>query len=93
MDDEPLGVMARVSQLHATLRKDKPPLFTGHIVVKSPLAILNRFVPAQPLHGWVAFAGDVRNDGSFKLPEADGKITGRDLGLGAYRLTTTFTPG
>jgi translocation and assembly module TamB len=83
---DPLGLLARVSQLHATLRKDKPPLFTGHVVVKSPLLLLNRFFPTLPLHGWVAFAGDVRNDGSFKLPEAEGKITGRDVGFGDYRL-------
>jgi translocation and assembly module TamB len=85
-ESDPLGVMARVSQFHATLKKDKPPLFTGHVVLKSPLSLLNRFVPTLPLHGFVAFAGDVRNDGSFKLPEAEGKITGRDLGLGGYRL-------
>ncbi len=83
---DPLGLMARVSQLHATLRKDQSPLFTGHVVVKSPLLLLNRFLPTLPLHGWVAFAGDVRNDGTFRLPEADGKITGRDVGLGGYRL-------
>jgi translocation and assembly module TamB len=85
-ETDPLGVMARVSQLHASFRKDKPPLFTGHLVVKSPLMLLNRFVPTLPLHGWVAFAGDVRNDGSFTLPEAEGKLTGRDVGLGGYRL-------
>jgi len=83
---DPLELMARVSQLHATLTKDKVPIFTGHVVVRGPLAVLNRFVPTLPLHGWVAFAGDVRNDGSFKLPEAEGKITGRDLGLGGYHL-------
>jgi translocation and assembly module TamB len=85
-ESDPLELMARVSQLHATLRKDKPPIFTGHVVAKGPLMLLNRFVPMLPLHGWVAFAGDVRNDGSFKLPEAEGKITGRGLGLGGYRL-------
>ena len=83
---DPLGLMARVSQLHASLRKDQSPLFTGHVVVKSPLLLLNRFLPMLPLHGWLAFAGDVRNDGTFKLPEAEGKITGRDVGLGGYRL-------
>ena len=88
---DPLELMARVSQLHATLAKDKLPLFTGHVVVRSPLAVLNRFLPTLPLHGWVAFAGDVRNDGSFKLPEAEGKISGRDLGLGGYHLAKELT--
>ncbi len=85
-ESDPLELAARVSQLHATLRKDKSPLFTGHLVLRAPLALLNRFVPTLPLHGFAAFAGDVRNDGSFKLPEAEGKLTGRGLGLGGYRL-------
>ncbi|HTQ02321.1 MAG TPA: translocation/assembly module TamB domain-containing protein [Polyangiaceae bacterium] len=85
-ESNPLELAARVSQLHATLRKDKAPIFTGHLVVRAPLLALNRFVPTLPLHGFLAFAGDVRNDGSFKLPEAEGKLTGKDLGLGGYRL-------
>jgi translocation and assembly module TamB len=85
-ESDPFELAARVSQLHATLRKDKAPIFTGHLVLRAPLALLNRFVPMLPLHGYAAFAGDVRNDGSFKLPEAEGKLTGRDLGLGGYRL-------
>jgi translocation and assembly module TamB len=83
---DPLELVARVSQLHAAWQRDRPPLFTGHLVVRGPLLVLNRFVPTLPLHGWAAFAGDVRNDGSFKLPEAEGKLTGRDLGLGDFRL-------
>jgi len=85
-ESDPLELAARVSQLHATLRKDKSPIFTGHLVLRAPLGLLNRFVPTLPLHGFAAFAGDVRNDGSFKLPEAEGKLTGHDLGLGGYRL-------
>jgi translocation and assembly module TamB len=86
-DTNPLQLAARVSQLHVTFRKEKPPLFTGHVVARTPLALVNRFAPTLPLKGWVAFAGDVRNDGSFELPEAEGKVSGRGIELGPYRLT------
>jgi translocation and assembly module TamB len=83
----PLQLAARVSQLHMTWRKEKTPLFTGHVVLRSPLSLVNRFARTLPLSGWVGFAGDVRNDGSFELPEAEGKITGKGIALGPYRLT------
>jgi len=85
-ESDPFEVLARASQLHASLRSGKSPLFTGHLVVRAPISLLNRFVKTLPLHGWIAFAGDVRNDGSFKLPEAEGRVTGKNLGLGGYRL-------
>jgi translocation and assembly module TamB len=86
-ETNPLQVAARVSQLHVTLRQDKPPLFTGHVVGRAPLALVNRFAKTLPLRGWVGFAGDVRQDGSFQLPEAEGKLTAKGIELGPYRLT------
>ena len=85
-DADPRELLAGASQLHVTLRKEKPPLFTGHLVLRAPILLVNRFVKTLNLHGWVAFAGDVRNDGSFKLPEAEGKLSGKNLGLGGYWL-------
>jgi translocation and assembly module TamB len=85
-DADPLQVMARVSQLHVTLRGKEPPLYSGHVVARAPIAILNRFARTLPLHGWVAFAGDARFDGSSKLPELEGKLTGKGLGLWNYRI-------
>jgi translocation and assembly module TamB len=90
-DANPLELLAGASQLHATLRKGKPPLFTGHLVLRAPILLLNRFVKTLALHGWVGFAGDVRDDGSFKLPEAEGKLTGKGLGLGGYWLAKDLT--
>jgi translocation and assembly module TamB len=85
-EGDPLQVMARVSQLHVTFRGKQPPLFAGHVVARAPLTGLNRFARTLPLHGWVAFAGDVRFDGSSKLPELDGKLTGKGLGLAGYMI-------
>jgi translocation and assembly module TamB len=85
-ENDARGVMVRVSQVHVTPRPDKMPLFAGHVVVKSPLILLNRFLPALPLHGTIAFAGDIRYDGSFKLPELEGKLTAKGIGMGPYRI-------
>jgi translocation and assembly module TamB len=85
-ENDPRGVMVRVSQLHLTPRHGKTPLFAGHVVTKSPLILLNRFVPALPLGGTVAFSGDIRYDGSFELPELDGKLTAKGIAMGPYRI-------
>ncbi|HEY3495790.1 MAG TPA: translocation/assembly module TamB domain-containing protein [Polyangiaceae bacterium] len=83
---DPQQISARVSQLHVALRGKEPPLFAGHVSVRAPLAVLNRFVRTLPLKGWAAFAGDMRFDGSSKLPELEGKLTGKGLGLGGYMI-------
>jgi len=83
---DPRGVVARVSQLHVTFRPDKMPLFAGHVVARAPLSLANRFVSLYTLHGWAAFSGDARFDGSFKLPEVEGKLTGKGIALGPYKI-------
>lgn len=90
-ENDPRGVMVRVSQVHVTPRPDKVPLFSGHVVVKSPLILLNRFLPALPLAGTVAFSGDVRYDGSFKLPELEGRLTAKGVAMGPYRIAKDLT--
>jgi len=85
-EGDPRGIVARISQLHVTPRPDRLPLFTGHAVLRAPIALVNRFVRTLPMYGSVSFAGDVRYDGSFKLPELDGKLTGKGISLGGYRL-------
>jgi translocation and assembly module TamB len=90
-ENDARGVMVRVSQLHVTPRPDKTPLFAGHVVVKSPLILLNRFVPALPFAGTVAFAGNLRYDGAFKLPELDGKLTAKGIAMGPYRIAKDLT--
>ncbi len=90
-ENDARGVMLRVSQLHVTPRPDKVPLFSGHVVTKSPLILLNRFLPALPFAGTVAFSGDVRYDGSFKLPELEGKLTAKGIAMGPYRIAKDLT--
>ncbi len=83
---DPRGIVARVSQLHVTPRPDHLPLLAGHVVLRAPVALVNRFVTTLTLRGSVAFAGDIRYDGSFELPELDGKLTGKGIALGPYRI-------
>jgi translocation and assembly module TamB len=69
-------VLLRLSQFRVGLRKNEPPLLDGHVLVRAPLHLTNRFVRTLPLRGWAAFAGDVRYDGKLKLPELRGKLNG-----------------
>jgi translocation and assembly module TamB len=74
-------VLARLSQVRVALVEGKPPLIDGHVVARAPIPLVNRFARAN-LSGFVAFAGDVRWDGSRKLPNAQGKLTGGGIKSG-----------
>jgi translocation and assembly module TamB len=81
-------VALRLSQLRATLPEAEKPRVSGHVVVRAPLALLNRFVKTLPLAGWVGFAGDVRYDSRNKLPEVRGRVSGGGIALERYRLAS-----
>lgn len=85
-EDKPGAVLARLSQVRVVTADDKPPLIDGHVVLRAPVPLVNRFVRATPLGGFVAFAGDVRWDGSHKLPAVQGKLTGGGIKIGAISL-------
>ena len=89
-EDDTHELAVAVSQLHGVLRQNALPLYRGHVTARVPLALLNRFAKTLELHGFISLAGDVRHDTSSKLPEFDGKLTGRGLGLGGYRLAQTL---
>ena len=56
-DDAPGRVLLRLSQVRVALRKGEMPLIDGHVVLRAPLPLVNRFVRAGPLLGSVSFAG------------------------------------
>jgi translocation and assembly module TamB len=89
-DDDPHELSLAVSQLHGVLRQNALPLYRGHVTARVPLALLNRFAKTLALHGFFALSGDVRHDATSKLPEFDGKLTGKKLGLGGYRLAQSL---
>ena len=85
-DDKPGAVLARLSQVRLVTAENKPPLIDGHVVFRAPIPLVNRFVRATPLSGFVAFAGDVRWDGSHKMPAVQGKVTGGGVKIGNISL-------
>ena len=89
-EDDAGRVMLRLSQLRVGLRKGEMPLIDGHVVLRAPAPLLNRFVRAGPLKGVASFAGDVRYDGRHKLPEVHGKLTGTGVEFERYKLAKTL---
>lgn len=85
-EDKPGIVLARLSQVRLVTAEGKPPLVDGHVVVKAPVPLVNRFVRATQLHGAVAFAGDIRYDGTHKLPTVQGKVSGSGINIGPIAL-------
>ncbi len=81
-EDRPGLVLARLSQVRVVMAEGKPPLIDGHVVARAPVPLVNRFVRATHLSGFVAFAGDLRWDGHHKLPAAQGKLTGGGIKTG-----------
>jgi translocation and assembly module TamB len=85
-ESNPARVALRLSQVSVQLNPGRAPAVSGHVVAQAPAAVANRYVHMGPLAGWAAFAGDVRWDGTTKLPEIQGKLHGQDLQLDVYRL-------
>ncbi len=90
-EDDPARVALRLSQMRVVFRKSETPLLDGHVVARAPALFANRIEGVPPLFGWVAFAGDLRYDGHYKLPEVRGKLRGGGLGLDVYHLAKTLS--
>src|SRR6185369_6192682 len=89
-EDDPGRVMLRLSQLRVGLRKGEMPLIDGHVLLRAPLPLVNRFVRAGALRGVASFSGDVRYDGRHKLPEVRGKLTGAGVEFSHFKLAKTL---
>ena len=79
-------MLARLSQVRVVTAEGKPPLIHGHVVLRAPVPLVNRFVRVTPLSGSVAFAGDLRWDGTHRLPGVQGKLTGSGIKIGQVAL-------
>ncbi|MCC6215320.1 MAG: translocation/assembly module TamB domain-containing protein [Polyangiaceae bacterium] len=80
-------VAVRLSQTRVAFEGSRLVLLDGHVVTRGPVRLVNRFVRFSNTAGWVAVAGDVRWDGSSRLPAARLRVRGGDLVLGdTYRL-------
>ncbi len=83
---DPWRVGLRLSQVHVQTKTGQMPEVSGHVVVRVPLGLTNRFVRTGPLSGWVGFAGDVSWDGRARLPDLRGRVRGADIQLERYKL-------
>jgi translocation and assembly module TamB len=79
-------VAVRLSQVRVVPVEKGLPYVSGHVVVRAPLALTNRFVSLTPLDGWAGFAGDLRHDPHSKLPEIAGRVSGAGIAFGGYHL-------
>jgi translocation and assembly module TamB len=79
-------VALRLSQLRIVPRSGQPPEVQGHIFARGPAGVTNRFISTLPISGWAGFSGDLRYDGSSKLPELRGRLRGKNLQFDVYRL-------
>ncbi|HYO93561.1 MAG TPA: translocation/assembly module TamB domain-containing protein [Polyangiaceae bacterium] len=85
--EEAVGRFAlRLSQLRLNLREPLRPQLRGNVLVRAPLGLLNRAMGGPPLLGWAAFSGDARYDGSSRLPELHGRVSGSGIGIADYNI-------
>jgi translocation and assembly module TamB len=89
-DPSPDRVALRLSQVRLEVRDGQTPLVDGHVVVRAPVSLANRWTRLPPVAGWAGFAGDIRYDGLGKLPEIRGRARGGDLQLDVYKLAKTL---
>ena len=87
-EDEPARVVVRLSQLRARYAAEKPTLVDGHVVLRAPAFITNRFVRTLPLKGFVELDAELNWDGTRKLPDLRGSLKGKGIAFDVYRLAT-----
>lgn len=85
-DPSAARVALRMSQVRFEPRAGQTPLIDGHVVVRAPVSITNRYVKMGPLAGWVAFAGDVRWTAAPSCPSFAARVRGGDVQIDVYRL-------
>jgi translocation and assembly module TamB len=88
-ETDPGRVAVRLSEVRVVLDELRPVLFDGHVVLRAPLAIANRFVKG-PFRGWIGAVADVRYDVNADLPELRGKVRGGGVEMAEYRFAKDF---
>ncbi len=89
-ETDPSRVLVRLSEVRMVLDDYKPALFDGHVVMRAPLSIANRFAKG-PFRGWVGLVADARYDvHGVGLPEMRGKLKGGGIEMAAYRFAKDF---
>ena len=87
-DTDQWRVAVRLSEMRVVRHLHEPPLIDGHVMLRGPAAIANRFVHMGVLRGWAGLVGDVRYDGKNRMPEFHGKLRGGGVSLAGYKLAS-----
>lgn len=64
---------------------------SGHVQLRAPLRLANRFFPFLPLRGWIGADVDGSWDRGASLPELRGKLTGDDIAFGIYTIAKNLS--
>lgn len=90
-DDDLRRVALELRLLRAALDDEGVSSVVGHVRARSPLRLVNRFVPFLQMQGWAG----VEVDGSWhrgqKLPDVRGTVQGAGIALGIYRLASELS--
>lgn len=81
---------ARLSELRFGKRAGEQPFVDGQVMARAPAGLVNRFVETSTVFGWVGVSGELRYDGTTKLPKFKGTVQGGSLGLDVYHLAKTL---
>src|SRR5579859_4840025 len=84
--DDKRRVEVSLGHLHVTLPTAdvKVPPIDGHIRVRAPIPLAERFVPLPDTDGWIALDADVRYSSDTILPEVSGTLEAHDVRLERY---------
>lgn len=77
-------VAIRLSQVKVNLNKPARPVLRGHVMARAPAPLANRFGNMPTFHGWAGFSGEVAFDGTGKMPEISGEVSGAGVGMDKY---------
>jgi translocation and assembly module TamB len=64
---------------------------SGHVTLRAPARLANRYLETLPFAGWAAFSGEVSYDPTMRLPRVAGKANGKGLRLDTYVIANDFT--
>jgi translocation and assembly module TamB len=79
-------VALRLSQLELARLGQSDMLVDGHVMARAPASLANRFIDSPVLAGWAGFTGQIRYDGTSKLPEVHGRVRAENFDLDTYHL-------
>lgn len=86
LTSDPNRILLRLSSLSATHTNGEVQQATGHVLVRTPLTLVDRYWDAAKVSGWLALSGDLNLTESGALPNFHGKLKAGSLHLDQFTL-------